>query len=148
MRCRQKVPLTHPIAAKSVSIYADSWEIELRSAKLIPITLPNNSEPEPDIAIVRNSSTLYRDRHPYPEDIFWLVEIANSTLAKDLGMKRDLYADAGIAEYWVINLQALVLVVFRNLTTTGYESTTSFTTGTISPLAFPDLEIDIQQLLT
>jgi Uma2 family endonuclease len=112
-----------------------------------PITLPNNSEPEPDLAIVRNSSTFYRDRHPYPEDIFWLVEIANSTLAKDLGMKRDLYADVGIAEYWVINLQASVLVVFRNLTTTGYQSTTSFMTGTISPLAFPDLAIDIQQLL-
>jgi Uma2 family endonuclease len=65
-------------------------------------------------------------------------------------MKRDLYADAGIAEYWVINLQASeasVLVVFRNLTTTGYGSTTSFMTGTISPLAFPDLAIDIQQLL-
>ncbi len=90
---------------------------------------------------------MYRDRHPYPEDIFWLIEIANSTLAKDLGMKKDLYADAGIVEYWVINLQASVLVVFRDLTTTGYESTTSFTSGTIFPLAFPELSIDIQQLL-
>lgn len=112
-----------------------------------PITLANNSEPEPDIAIVRNRPTLYRDRHPDPEDIFWLIEIANSTLAKDLGMKKDLYADAGIAEYWVLNLQTLTLVVFRNLTNTSYLSTTSFTTGMISPLAFPDLSIDIQQLL-
>lgn len=112
-----------------------------------PITLVNNSEPEPDIAIVRNRATLYRDRHPHPEDIFWLVEIANSTLAKDLGMKKDLYADAGIAEYWVLNLPASVLIVFRDLTTAGYQSATSFTTGTISPLAFPDLSIDIQHLL-
>jgi Uma2 family endonuclease len=112
-----------------------------------PITLPNTSEPEPDLAIVRTSSTLYRDRNPYPEDIFWLIEIANSTLAKDLGIKKDLYADAGIAEYWVINLQASVLVVFRDLTTEGYRSTTSFTSGTISPLALPDLAIDVRQLL-
>jgi Uma2 family endonuclease len=111
-----------------------------------PITLPNNSEPEPDIAIVRTRSTLYRDRHPYPEDIFWLIEIANSTLAKDLGIKKDLYADAGIREYWVMNLPELVLVVFRDLTTAGYQSTTSFKIGIISPLAFPDLSIDIQQL--
>ena len=120
-----------------------------------PITLANNSEPEPDIAIVRNRfsvgeatpTTLYRDRHPQPEDIFWLVEVASSTLTKDLGMKKDLYADAGIAEYWVLNLQASVLIVFRDLATSGYQSTTSFTTGTISPLAFPDLSIDIQHLL-
>jgi Uma2 family endonuclease len=112
-----------------------------------PITLPNNSEPEPDLAIVKISSTLYRDRHPYPEDIFWLLEIANSTLAKDVGIKKDLYADGGIEEYWVLNLPESVLVVFRDLTTSGYQSTTSLTTGMISPLAFPDISIDIQKLL-
>jgi Uma2 family endonuclease len=120
-----------------------------------PITLPDNSEPEPDIAIVRNRSTLYRDRHPYPEDIFWLIEIANSTLAKDLSMKKDLYANAGITEYWVLNLQASTLVVFRDLTISqggdsanaSYQSETIYTSGLIFPLAFQDLEIDIQQLL-
>jgi Uma2 family endonuclease len=112
-----------------------------------PITLSNSSEPEPDLAIVKIRSTLYRDRHPYPEDIFWVIEIANSTVAKDIGMKKDLYADAGIKEYWVLNLPASVLVVFRDLTTSGYQSTTSFTSGMISPLAFPDISIDIQKLL-
>jgi Uma2 family endonuclease len=112
-----------------------------------PITLPNNSEPEPDIAIVKTRSTLYRDRHPYPEDIFWLIEIANSTLAKDVSIKKDLYANAGIEEYWVLNLAESVLVVFRDLTRSGYQSTTSFTSGMISPLAFPDISIDIQKLL-
>jgi Uma2 family endonuclease len=120
-----------------------------------PITLPDNSEPEPDIAVVRNRATLYRDRQPYPEDIFWLIEISNSTLAKDLGMKKDLYANAGITEYWVLNLQTSALVVFRDLTISqggdstnaGYQSETIYTNGLISPLAFPDLKIDIQQLL-
>jgi Uma2 family endonuclease len=112
-----------------------------------PITLVNNSEPEPDIAIVRNRSTLYRDRHPYPEDIFWLIEIANSTLTKDLGMKKDLYAAAGIEEYWVLNLQLSALIVFRDLTTSGYQSTTTLVSGMITPLAFPDLSIDLQRLL-
>jgi Uma2 family endonuclease len=112
-----------------------------------PITLPDTSEPEPDIAIVRNRSTLYRDRHPYPEDIFWLIEISDSTLTKDLGIKKDLYASVGIAEYWVINLQESVLVVFSNLTSAGYQSTTSFTSGIISPVAFPNISIDIQKLL-
>jgi Uma2 family endonuclease len=113
-----------------------------------PITLPDTSEPEPDIAIVRNRTTLYRDRHPYPEDIFWLIEVSDSTLAKDLGIKKDLYASVEIAEYWVINLQESVLIVFGNLTPAGYQSTTSFTSGMISPLAFPNILIDIQRLLT
>jgi Uma2 family endonuclease len=112
-----------------------------------PITLPDNSEPEPDIAIVRNLSTRYRDRHPHPEDIFWLIEIADSTLAKDLGLKKDNYAEAGIEEYWVLNLQESVLVVFRDLINSEYRSTTNFTSGLISPLAFPNISIDIQQLL-
>jgi Uma2 family endonuclease len=111
-----------------------------------PITLPNNSEPEPDIAIVRMPASLYRDRHPQPQDIFWLIEISNATLIKDLTIKKDLYADAGISEYWVMNLQESVLVIFRDLTPSGYQSETRFNSGMISPLAFPDLSIDVQQL--
>jgi Uma2 family endonuclease len=111
-----------------------------------PITLPNNSEPEPDIAIVRMPAALYRDRHPQISDIFWLIEVSNSTLVKDLSLKKDIYADAGINEYWVMNLQELVLIVFRDLATSGYQSETRFKSGTISPLAFPDLSIDIQKL--
>ena len=111
-----------------------------------PITLPNDSEPEPDIAIVRTPDTLYQTRHPFPEDIFWLIEIANSTLAKDLGVKRELYARAGIPEYWVMNLQTLELVVFRDLSDNEYRSEVCFTSGEISPLAFPNLSIDVSRL--
>ena len=111
-----------------------------------PITLPNDSEPEPDIAIVRNPDTLYQTRHPFPEDILWLIEIANTTLVKDLGVKRDIYALAGIPEYWVMNLQTLELVVFRDLIDNEYRSEICLSSGTISPLAFPDLSIDISLL--
>ena len=111
-----------------------------------PITLPNDSEPESDIAIVRSPDTLYQTRHPFPEDIFWLIEIANSTLAKDLGVKRELYARAGIPEYWVMNLQTSELVIFRDLIDNKYRSEICLNDGDISPLAFPDLSIDISRL--
>ena len=52
-----------------------------------PITL-SNSEPEPDIALVRLPNTNYLTRHPYPEDIYWLIEISNTTLEEDLGRKK------------------------------------------------------------
>ncbi|HEY9643366.1 MAG TPA: Uma2 family endonuclease, partial [Coleofasciculaceae cyanobacterium] len=80
-----------------------------------PITIPSsNSEPEPDLAIVRRRDAGYRDHHPYPSDIFWLVEFSNSSLKKDLDPKAKAYAAAGIAEYWVVNLQAMDLVVMRD----------------------------------
>ena len=112
-----------------------------------PITLPNNdSEPEPDLAILRTPDTLYQTRHPFPEDIFWLIEIASSNLAKDLGVKRDLYAQAGIPEYWVMNLQTLELIVFRDPMANKYRSEVCLSGGNISLLAFPDVSIDILRL--
>ena len=69
-----------------------------------PITLPD-SEPEPDIAVVRPPGRMYRNRHPYPEDIFWLIEFSDSSLVRDLAQKRRLYAQAQVPEYWVVDLQ-------------------------------------------
>lgn len=64
---------------------------KVRQAK--PITLPqSNSEPEPDIAIVQRLGLDYREHHPYPENIFWLIEYSDSTLSKDLELKNKIYA--------------------------------------------------------
>jgi Uma2 family endonuclease len=113
-----------------------------------PITLPNNSEPEPDVAIVRSPDTQYLTHHPYPEDIFWLIEYSDSTLAKDLNAKQRIYAQAGILEYWVINLQASELVVFRGVGNDGYLSETKLTSGSISPLSFSDIEVEVRRLFS
>jgi len=93
-------------------------------------------------------ASLYRDRHPQPQDIFWLIEISNATLIKDLTINKDLYADAEIPEYWVMNLQESLLIVFRDLTASGYQSEIRLNSGTISPLSFPDISIDVQQLFS
>jgi Uma2 family endonuclease len=118
---------------------------QVRPAK--PITLPSGSEPEPDIAIVRRMPDNYLSHHPYPEDIFWIIEYSNSSLDKDLGVKAKIYASEGIPEYWVINLKKNVLIVFRDPIDGKYQSRQEFTTGTISPLAFPDLAIEVGRLL-
>jgi Uma2 family endonuclease len=113
-----------------------------------PITLPNDSEPEPDIAVVKTSPTRYLDHHPYPTDVFWLVEYADSTLTKDLNIKQQIYAAAGIQEYWIVNLQALELIVFRGMSNAGYETETRFSTGHISPLSFPEIKIEVKRLFS
>ncbi len=113
-----------------------------------PVTLPNDSEPEPDIAIVRTPNRQYLTHYPYPVDIFWSIEYAHSTLRKDINEKKRVYAAAGIQEYWVVNLQAPELIIFRDLESGTYKSETKLATGNISPLSFPDLQIDVSKLFS
>jgi Uma2 family endonuclease len=113
-----------------------------------PITLPlSNSEPEPDLAIVERRTQGYRDHHPYPENIYWLIEFSNSSLSKDLNPKAKAYAVAGIAEYWVVNLKAMELIVMRSPSQGVYQSTVTLTQGEINPLAFPDVVVSVQRML-
>ena len=113
-----------------------------------PITLPNGSEPEPDVAIVKPLRSAYLKHHPYPEDIFWLMEYSEATLTKDLTIKSAVYAEVNIPEYWVINLKAQSLVVFRSPQSGEYASRGVYTTGSITPLAFPELSIPVSQIVS
>ncbi|NEQ97013.1 MAG: Uma2 family endonuclease [Cyanothece sp. SIO2G6] len=119
---------------------------KVRHAK--PITLSDSaSEPEPDIAIVQRLGQVYREHHPYPENIFWLIEYSDSSLAKDMEVKTKLYAQVGIPEYWVVNLKTMELIVWRSPTAGGYETQLIFTGGVVTSLAFPDIEIAVERLL-
>ena len=111
-----------------------------------PITL-TDSEPEPDIAVVRSPYTLYLNHHPYPEDIYWLAEIADSTLSKDLGIKKTIYARANIQEYWVIALKSKTLKVFQDPQNNDYKIKKEYNSGFVAPLSFPNLKISVNTLL-
>jgi Uma2 family endonuclease len=67
-----------------------------------PITL-SNSEPQPDLAVVRGDRLAYQKRHPKPKDILLLIEVSDTTLRADR-YKAKVYAAAGIPTYWIINL--------------------------------------------
>ena len=117
----------------------------VRQAK--PITLPNDSEPEPDLAIVQRLGREYRSHHPYPENIFWVVEYSQSSLGKDLETKSSVYAEVEIPEYWVVDLKQLHLVVFRSPQNGEYTSRITLTGGTIQPLAFSDVVVSVSSIL-
>jgi len=116
-------------------------QAKIREAK--PITLPNASEPEPDICICHPVS--YADHHPYPEDIFWVIEFSNSSLSKDLEVKSEIYAAAEIQEYWVMNLRSMMLIVFRSPQNGEYTSETTLDQGVIQPIAFTDISISVDR---
>ncbi|MEO0407533.1 MAG: Uma2 family endonuclease [Cyanobacteria bacterium P01_A01_bin.135] len=113
-----------------------------------PITLSDDSEPIPDIAIVQPPLRRYLEHHPYPSDIFWLIEYSKTTLAKDLGPKRQLYAEAGLQEYWISDLKNRQLRVFRDLSRGSYQTELALAEGTISPLGFVDVAIAVQRLFS
>lgn len=118
----------------------------IRSGK--PITLPDDSEPEPDIAIVQKLGREYLAHHPYPENIFWLIEYSNSSLEKDLNFKTKIYAEVDIEEYWLVNLKKRQLIVFRDPQETEYASKSTLSSGIIYPLAFPDLAIEVKAIIS
>jgi Uma2 family endonuclease len=76
-----------------------SWELRLQCA----VTLPE-SEPEPDLAVVRGDENTYLTHHPSPADVGLLIEVSDSTLDGDRTDKGRIYARSGIVCYWIVNL--------------------------------------------
>ena len=111
-----------------------------------PITL-KDSEPEPDIAIVQDLDEEYFEHHPYPENIFWVIEYGNASLTKDLEVKSKIYAKAGIQEYWVVNLKRMELIVFRDPIEDEYRERRTFVQGEVRLLAFGEIAIEVSQLI-
>ncbi|MEA5617076.1 Uma2 family endonuclease [Cronbergia sp. UHCC 0137] len=112
------------------------------------ITLNDRSEPEPDIAVVKIDPLDYADHHPTPSEVYLIIEVANSSLKLDTETKAKAYSQAGIKDYWVLDVVKRELHIFRNPTETGYHSHLILTEyGMVSPLDFPDLEIAISDML-
>lgn len=114
----------------------------------LPLTLDEFSQPEPDIALVKVDPLDYEERHPRPDEVYLIIEIADRTLRSDLHLKKQVYAAAGIAEYWVLDLSHRQLYVYRQPTATDYQQEQILAeTAHISPLAFPDKEIRVATML-
>ena len=79
-----------------------------------PVQLDANSATIPDIALLRPRANFYCDAHPTPADVLLLVEVADSTAQWDATVKADLYADSGIVEYWLLDINRDILVVHRH----------------------------------
>ncbi|MBX3059549.1 MAG: Uma2 family endonuclease [Anaerolineae bacterium] len=76
-----------------------------------PITT-EESEPEPDVFVVKGNKRDFVRRHPSPENVALVVEVADSTLAQDQTWKKRIYGRAGIAVYWIVNLTERQIEVF------------------------------------
>lgn len=113
-----------------------------------PIALGDDTEPQPDLSLCQPRSDDYSGAHPTAADVLLVVEVADSSLRYDRETKMPLYAAAGIAEMWLLDLNAGVLEVYRAPSADGYNTLQRMKPGDqVSPLAFPDLILAVAALL-
>ena len=133
--------LTHLMGRLGVADRALLWA-------QLPIILSDLSMPEPELALLRRRDDFYAGSRPRPDDVLLLIEVSDTSSRYDRTVKRSLYAAAGIAEYWIVDVAARVLEVASEPTPDGYRQIRQPAAGeTISPLAFPDLTIPVATLL-
>jgi Uma2 family endonuclease len=112
-----------------------------------PVQVGDYSEPQPDLALLANRASFYKDRHPSENDTLLVVEVSDSTLDHDLRRKKALYARQGIREYWVVDLVSRQLHVFRSPAGADYQDASSIDRpGTLEISALPGTSIDLSSI--
>jgi Uma2 family endonuclease len=110
--------------------------------------IPEYSEPEPDILILKPRDDFYAEKFPLPEDILLLIEIADSSLCYDQTTKLTLYAEHNIDEYWIVNLERSILEIYRQPQNKSYLKQTLIDSDAIpfAPLAFPEMTMTLKDI--
>ena len=111
-----------------------------------PARLNPNSEPQPDVLLMRWRDDFYRGGHPRPSDILLLIEVSDTTIDYDRTAKLSAYARAGIPEVWIISRDDRRIESYTNPSEGTYSNIRHATpTDTIAPQAFPDVTLKVGQ---
>lgn len=131
---------THALGKRLARLLGDRAEVRVQ----MPLALSDTSEPEPDVAVVPPGA--YWDGHPTTA---WLVvEVAESSTKKDREVKSRLYAEAGVLEYWLVDLKASFVEVFRDVSDGVYRSARALRRGESLAMAhFPDVAVSVDDVL-
>ena len=112
-----------------------------------PVALDDDTEPEPDLAMLRRRAVPYKESEPATEDVLLLIEVGDTSLTYDRGTKLRLYAESGIPEYWVVDAAAEAIEIHRGPGPGGYGETRRLTGDAIvSPQAFPDMALPLAEI--
>lgn len=88
-----------------------------------PVVLPDSSEPEPDVVVLRPRDDFYAAGHPVPEDVLLLIEVSDTSFDYDRDVKVPLYARAGVPEVWIVDLVNEKIHVYSRPTDGSYRDT-------------------------
>ena len=111
-----------------------------------PVILGGYGEPQPDVAVLRWREDYYERAHPHAEDVLLIIEVSDSTLRYDRDVKVPLYANHGIPEVWLLDLQQKQLEIYREPTRGQYRQRECRRAGTLAPILSPDAVIDLAEL--
>lgn len=112
-----------------------------------PVRLDDYSEPEPDVGVFRLRDDGYVEALPSAADTLFVIEVGDTSLRYDREIKLPLYARAGIPELWLVDLAERVVEVCRRPEGSDYADRDRVDAGTLSPEAFPELAIPIEEIL-
>ena len=113
-----------------------------------PSSIDDYSEPVPDVSLLKPRMDFYTKNHPLPEDVLLVIEISHTTLRFDTKIKAPLYAEAGIPEYWILNIPQNVLEVRTEPVNGRYSRLEILKPGeVVSPRAFPGVAFRIEEIL-
>jgi hypothetical protein len=110
--------------------------------------LPNETEPQPDIVLLRPQADRYLQDDARPEDVLLLVEVADTSQRYDRLVKLPLYGRAGVPEVWIVDLPGEVIEIYRDPTPSGYAGMARASRGgAVAPAAFPDIVLSVDDIL-
>lgn len=113
-----------------------------------PIQIDAYNEPEPDITLIRPEHARDGSDHATARDIFLVVEVADSSILRDRNVKLPLYARAGVAEFWLVDLNSSAVYVHRDPSGDAYGDVHRRSgSDLVAPLAFPEHAISVESLL-
>ena len=113
-----------------------------------PVRLLPDTEPQPDVVLLRPPEGHYWEQHPQPADAVLVVEVSETSYPYDRRVKLRLYARAGVPEVWIVDLARGRVEVFREPGPNDYASTQTVEPGgTIAPAAFPDVSLAVDEIL-
>jgi len=112
------------------------------------IVLTDGTEPEPDVSVAPGTPLDYLQQHPRANELLLAVEVSDSTLTKDRGLKLVSYAQSGLSEYWIVNLVNRQLEVYRRPALAGdYADAVVYLSGqSVAPLSAPNSPIAVADL--
>lgn len=112
-----------------------------------PILLSDDTEPEPDVSLLHPREDFYAEREPGPDDVFLVIEVADSSLAYDRDVKLPLYAHVGVPEVWIIDLDERAVSTYASPGPEGYSERRIYRPGeTLHPREL-EIEVPVDRVL-
>ena len=138
--------------ASRVGQFTNTLPVQLQGRAIVwiqnPVCLDDNSEPQPDVMLLRWRDDFYRDGHPGPDDVLLLIEVSDSSVDFDRNEKLSAYARAGIPEVWIASRPDRRIESYSDPSGDEYATVRCYGAGeSIAPQAFPDVVLEVDRII-